>query len=120
MVSEITGNWTVYLIFVLSQMAKILGSTSIRYRSDAKVLDRCLIDVDPIVFAILDLVNGMASEITGNSAVCSIDSFGLHQRKYQSSKLLALYEKNPSVTAGGGGLHSQKDSNISKKKILWF
>ena len=29
-----------------------LGSTSIRYRSDTKVSDRCLVDVNPRVFAI--------------------------------------------------------------------
>ena len=28
------------------------GSTSIKHQSDAKVSDRCLIDVDPMVFAI--------------------------------------------------------------------
>ena len=57
----------------------------------------------------------MASQITVNSAVCSIDSFGLHPRKYQSSKLLALCEENPSVTGGGSstsGFPSQKDSNV--------
>ena len=31
---------------------KILGSTSIRYRSDTEVSERCLIDVDPMVFAV--------------------------------------------------------------------
>ena len=34
------------------KIAKTLGSTSIRYRSDAKLSDRCVIDVDPMVFAI--------------------------------------------------------------------
>ena len=36
----------------MTQIAKTLKSTSIRYRSDGKVSDRCLIDVDPMVFAI--------------------------------------------------------------------
>ena len=37
-----------------SQIAKVLRSMSIRHRSDAKVLDHCLIDGDPStrVFAI--------------------------------------------------------------------
>ena len=35
-----------------SQMAKTLGATSIRYRSDAFASDRDLIDIDPTVFAI--------------------------------------------------------------------
>ena len=35
-----------------AQIAKTLGSTFIWYRSDAEVSDRCLIDVDPKVFAI--------------------------------------------------------------------
>ena len=30
----------------ISQIAKIFGSTSIRHRSDTKVSDRCLIDID--------------------------------------------------------------------------
>ena len=33
-----------------TQIAKTLGSTLIWHRSDAKVSDRCLIDVDPRVF----------------------------------------------------------------------
>ena len=39
-------------ISMVSEIANTLGSTSITYRSDAKVLDICLIDVDPSVFAI--------------------------------------------------------------------
>ena len=35
-----------------AHIAKSLGSMSIRYWSDGKVSDRCLIDVDPMVFAI--------------------------------------------------------------------
>ena len=38
-----------------SQITKTPGSTSIRYRSDTKVSDRYLIDVDPRVFAIWDI-----------------------------------------------------------------
>ena len=36
----------------LSHIKKIIESISIRHRSDAKVSDRCLIDVDPMVFFI--------------------------------------------------------------------
>ena len=35
-----------------THIAKSLGSTSIRHRFDTYVSDRCLIDVDPRVFAI--------------------------------------------------------------------
>ena len=42
------------LISQITKIAKTLGSTSIRHRSDTKVSDRCLIDVDPRVFAIWD------------------------------------------------------------------
>ena len=38
----------------IAQIAKILGSTSVRHRSDTVVSDRCLIDVDPSVFVIWD------------------------------------------------------------------
>ena len=34
-----------------NQIAKTLGSTSIRHRSDTKVSARCLIDVDPMVLS---------------------------------------------------------------------
>ena len=40
-----------------SQIARAIGSMSIRYRYDAKVSDRYLIDVDPMVFAIGDVDN---------------------------------------------------------------
>ena len=36
------------------QIAKALGSTSIRHRSNAKASNRCLINVDPSVFAVWD------------------------------------------------------------------
>ena len=42
------------IILLSSQIAKTLGSMSIRYRSGTKVPDRYLIDVDPRVFAIWD------------------------------------------------------------------
>ena len=38
--------------FSIIQIAKTIGLTSIRYQSDAKVSDRYLIDIDPMVFAI--------------------------------------------------------------------
>ena len=38
--------------FLATQIAKTLGSTSIRHRSDTSVSDQCLINVDPRVFAI--------------------------------------------------------------------
>ena len=37
---------------IMTQLAKIIGSTSMEHRSDAFVSDRCLIDVGPTVFAI--------------------------------------------------------------------
>ena len=40
------------LMSVISQIAKTFGSTSIGYRSHARVSDRCLINVDPMVFAV--------------------------------------------------------------------
>ena len=40
------------LCHVSSQVAKILGSMSIRHWSDTKVSDRCLVDIDPRVFVI--------------------------------------------------------------------
>ena len=39
---------------VIFQIAKCGGSTSIRSHSDTKMRDPCLIDLDPIVFAIGD------------------------------------------------------------------
>ena len=51
--------WLLYVccitFFMLSQMAKGLGSTSIKHRSDTKVLDRCLIEVDLSPFTISDI-----------------------------------------------------------------
>ena len=44
----ITDNW-------IGQIAKTLGSTSTRYRSDTFASDRCLIDVAPSVFAIWEI-----------------------------------------------------------------
>ena len=38
----------------LSQITQTLGSTSIRYRSDAKVSDRYLIDIDPQITPTLE------------------------------------------------------------------
>ena len=49
-----TVNWAINGLS--TQMAKTLGSRSIRYQSNVKVSDRCLINVDPMV---LDLVNGL-------------------------------------------------------------
>ena len=49
--SNLTQMGTPYTIDA-TQIAKTLGSMSIRYRSDANVSDRYLIDVDPRVFAI--------------------------------------------------------------------
>ena len=37
---------------VQTQIAKTFRSTSIRHRSDTKASDRCLIDIDPGVFAV--------------------------------------------------------------------
>ena len=41
-----------YPVMILFQIAKTLGSTLIRYRSDAKAADRYQIDVDPRVSAV--------------------------------------------------------------------
>ena len=38
-------------------VAKTLGSTSTRHRSDAKVSDRCLIDVEPRVFIVWEIAH---------------------------------------------------------------
>ena len=38
----------------IAQIAKTIGSTSIRYQWDMEVLGRCLIDDDPMVFAMLE------------------------------------------------------------------
>ena len=40
---------------VISQIARSLGSTSIRHRSDTFASDRCLINVGPRLFAICDV-----------------------------------------------------------------
>ena len=37
---------------IISQIAKIIGSTTIKHRSDTSASDRCLIDVDPKVFVL--------------------------------------------------------------------
>ena len=44
---------------ILPQIAKTLRSTSIRYQFDTKVLDQCLINVYPWVFAIWGTLHGM-------------------------------------------------------------
>ena len=56
-----------------TQIAKTLGSKSTRYRSDTKVSDRYLIDIDSIVFAIwaVSVYELMSSQITSKSTVCS-------------------------------------------------
>ena len=54
-------NGTMWL-FTYTQIAKSLESTSIRHRSDTFASDRCLIDVDPRVFAISVLA--MVSTLT--------------------------------------------------------
>ena len=37
-----------------SQIAKLIGSTSNRHRSDTKILERCLVDVDPWLFPVYE------------------------------------------------------------------
>ena len=54
-----------------AQIIKVLGSTSIRHRFDAKVSDRCLIHVNPMVFAI------WVSALLSTSNLCSRDIAGL-------------------------------------------
>ena len=45
-------HFALFLYQLLSQIAKIFGPTPTRYHSDVEVSDRCLIDGDPMVFAI--------------------------------------------------------------------
>ena len=47
---------TVCIFFGVTQIAKTIGSTSIRHRSHTFVSDRYLIDVDPSVFAIWEYI----------------------------------------------------------------
>ena len=63
-------------------------------------------------------LNVMASQITGNSIVCSSVSFSVCQRKHQSSTSLGLCEGNPPFT---GGFPSQRASNAeSVSKMTSF
>ena len=55
----------------LSQIAKTLESTSIRYQSDAKVSDQYLIDIDPGVFGIWDGVS-LVKDLEKNYSVTTV------------------------------------------------
>ena len=44
--------WYIFQCESTTQIAKTIGTMSIRHRSDTTVSDRCVIDVDPMVFAI--------------------------------------------------------------------
>ena len=69
-----------------SQIAKNIGSMSIRYRSDAKVSDRCLIDVDPTVFAIWAVGRYIIAEL-----IWACDSFkDLYDSHFQIIMLLTF------------------------------
>ena len=59
----------------------------------------------------------MASQITGNSTVCSWACSRWQWRKHQSSALLALCERNP---AGTGGFTAQRASNAESIFKPWF
>ena len=61
-------------------------------------------------------MSAMASQVTGDSLVCSIVCFGIEQRKHQSSALQAPCEGNPPVT---GGFPSQRASNAENVSIWW-
>ena len=54
----------------------------------------------------------MASQITGDSTVCSV----LHQRKHQSTVLLALCEGKP---PGTSGFPSLRDNNTESVSMWW-
>ena len=59
----------------ISQITKIMGSTSIRYRSDTFAADRNLIDIDRTVFPIWDhctISNKKHSFSLISSTVCSV------------------------------------------------
>ena len=56
---------------MVSQLTKTFGSMSIRHRSDTKVSDRCLIDVDPKIFAIWIMRLGYGYVIT-STASCRV------------------------------------------------
>ena len=56
------------------------------------------------------------SDITGNWSVDSSVCLAWHQRKHQSSVLLALYERNAPAT---GGFPSQRTSHVESVSILW-
>ena len=71
---------------VSAQIIKTLWSISVRHRSDAKVSDRCLIDVDPMVFVIWvgkDLYHNLSYEI-----LCS---WWHHQMEEVSASLALLW-----------------------------
>ena len=55
-------------MITLSQVAKTFGSPSIRNRSDAKVSDRCLIDVDPMASTIWNNDQSPHRQLTRKSA----------------------------------------------------
>ena len=63
--------WVVFNIATatLSTIEKALRSTSIRYRSDAKASDRCLIDVDQRAFAIWNVVEIECTITTLNNRI---------------------------------------------------
>ena len=73
---------------------------------------RMMLCANPLQWCHLSI---MASQITSNSTVCSTVCSGLHQRKHQSSLLLAVSEGKPLVT---GGFPSQRASNMEKVFML--
>ena len=85
-IRNLIGTWTIY-IYMIAQIAKIIGSTSIRYRSDAKVSDRCRIDGDPMVFAIWESTRFTSCCVRGE-CICIIwnhnNSWSLRGRNWFS------------------------------------
>ena len=75
-----------------TQITKTLGSTSIRYRSDAKVSDRCLIDVDPMISYVWACywqyrINGSLASAGKISTTCGM-STPINDRRCKYSILL--------------------------------
>ena len=62
------------------------------------------------------IMSAMASQITIMSIICSAICSGTHQRKLQSSALLAFVRGNPLVT---GRVPSQRASNMESISIWW-
>ena len=95
-----------------AQITKILGSTSIRYRSDTYSLDRCPVDVDPKVFAVcvtwwrhqMETFSALLAPCAGKSPVpaqrpvtLSFDVFfGLRLNKWLSKQWWGWWFETPS------------------------